>query len=212
MAGFVSFNHFCALCAVVDMSKPIKIIDDGASSVQLYSDWLENADSYLNRCLTDVHWQSRTISLFGKRHLIPRQEAWVGDVGVCYRYSGQDYIANGWPAQLDDIVDNIQRQFNWLANSALLNYYQDGQSSMGWHSDNEKELGNCPLVIILSLGGSRTIQFRHVADKKQKESIELSHGSLLVMKGDTQQHWQHAIPKRACALPRISCTFRKVVS
>jgi alkylated DNA repair dioxygenase AlkB len=212
MAGFASFNHFCALCALVDMSKPIKIIDDGVSSVQLYSDWLKNADSYFERCLSEVDWQTRVISLFGKQHPIPREEAWVGDKGVGYRYSGQDYIANGWPASLDVIASNIQKEFAWAVNSALLNYYSDGQSSMGWHSDNEKELGECPMVVILSMGASRTIQFRQIKDHKLKTSVELEHGSLLVIRGETQHQWQHAIPKRAGKAARVSCTFRKVIT
>lgn len=212
MAGFASFNHFCALWAVVDMSKPIKIIDDGVSSVQLYSDWLKNADSYFERCLTEVDWQSRVIRLFGKQHPIPRKEAWVGDKGIGYRYSGHDYMANGWPSGLEVIASEIQKQVGWLTNSALLNYYRDGHSSMGWHSDNEKELGDCPLVAIVSMGASRTIQFRQASDHKKKVSVELEHGSLLVMHGETQRHWQHAIPKRAGKLARISCTFRKVIN
>ncbi|MDN3648305.1 alpha-ketoglutarate-dependent dioxygenase AlkB [Reinekea marina] len=194
------------------MSKPITIIDDGLSRVQVYSDWLNNADACFEKLQQEVEWQHRKIILFGKEHSIPRQESWVGEQGVGYQYSGHRYIAAGWPECLANVPAQIEKAFGWKANSALLNFYTDGQNSMGWHSDDEPELGHNPTIMILSVGEPRTFQMRHKKEKQQKHAIELAHGSLLIMSKETQHHWQHAIPKRAkIKQPRISCTFRKVL-
>ncbi|MFQ3261162.1 alpha-ketoglutarate-dependent dioxygenase AlkB family protein [Reinekea sp.] len=195
------------------MSKPITLIDDGLSCVEVYSDWLDNADACFEKLLQEIDWKYREITLFGTQHTIPRKEAWVGEKGIAYRYSGHTYIANGWPEGLIKLPKLINRHFGWQANSALLNYYADGQQSMGWHSDNEPELGVDPTIVILSLGESRTLQLRHKSEKSKKHAIDLAHGSLLVMSKETQQNWQHAIPKRMkVKQPRISCTFRCVKS
>ena len=95
-------------------------------------------------------------------------------------------------------------------NSVLANYYRGGQDSVAWHSDNEPELGVNPIIASVSLGGTRCFQMRHKKIAEERYALELEHGSLLVMQGPTQHFWQHQIPKRKYALPRINLTFRRI--
>jgi alkylated DNA repair dioxygenase AlkB len=149
--------------------------------------------------------------LFGKYHWIPRKEAWIAESGVRYTYSRQSYAGTGWHPALEQIAERLEQQFNWVSNGALLNYYRDGSDKMGWHSDNEPELGQYPNIAILSLGSTRQLQFRQTAEPSEKLKIDLPNGSLLWITGKTQSHWQHSLPKRAQREARISCTFRKVI-
>lgn len=155
-------------------------------------------------------WTSRQIQLFGKYHVIPRLESWVADPGLSYRYSGKTYTPAIWPEELSNIRDSIELEFGWRANGCLLNRYRSGVDSMGWHADNEPELGLNPTVFILSLGSNRDIMFRALDPMSRKIKIFLSSGDLLLMSGGLQHHWQHSLPKRAHADERISCTFRQI--
>jgi len=193
------------------MVTPIQINNDQTGLVELYPDWNQNSGLF-DSLKQQAVWQRRTIRLFGKTHPIPRLESWVGDQGVCYVYSGQTYVASGWPDILLPVVESLRRQFGWQANGALLNYYRNGSDSMGWHSDDEPELGPNPSLAILSLGASRQMQLRNIENPSQKLSVNLTPSSLLWMHGSVQHHWQHALPKRARSEERISVTFRKIIS
>jgi len=192
------------------MLTSIKLLDDETGNIRLYPDWLANADEIFAELETSIAWQGRTIRLFGKAHAIPRLEQWIGAPGVAYRYSGQSYVAQGWPATLAALPDRLLEEFAWQSNGALLNYYRNGQDSMGWHSDNEPELGVNPSVAILSLGQARTLLMRRIDNHQNKLVLELTGGSLLWMSGATQDYWQHSLPKRANRTGRISCTFRNI--
>lgn len=192
------------------MGTSIILLNDETGFVRLYPDWISNADEIFAGLAEAIDWQSRTIRLFGKSHPIPRLERWVGETGVGYRYSGQDYVADGWPRLLVSLPAALLEQFGWHSNGALLNYYRTGQDSMGWHADDEPELGDNPNVGILSLGQARSFQLRRSADHRDKLSVELGSGSLVWMSGPTQVNWQHSLPKRANQGARISCTFRNI--
>ena len=150
--------------------------------------------------------------MFGRKVMIPRLEAWVGEPGIRYHYSGQDYTARGWPAALEPILERLQQEFSWQANSALLNYYRSGQDSVGLHADDEPELGPNPTIAILSVGAMRKLSFKPKDPKQGGFQVGLPPGGLLLMTGATQTYWKHAINKVSQAEARISCTFRQIVS
>ncbi|MEC8103316.1 MAG: alpha-ketoglutarate-dependent dioxygenase AlkB [Pseudomonadota bacterium] len=165
------------------------------------------ADLMANLC-----WQQPSITLYGKQHPIPRLQAWLGDRPHKYRYSGQDFIADIWPDSVADIARDISAETGVLMNSVLVNLYRDGQDSMGWHADDEPELGPDPVIASLSLGATRDFALRRTGTTRQAGRIALSDGSLLVMKAGMQSRWQHALPKRArVKLPRINLTFRQII-
>ncbi len=167
-----------------------------------------------NRLLTDllanVAWKQEAIQLFGKEIQQPRLTAWYGDENAIYTYSNIVNHPLPWLPDLRQIKHRCETLTGARFNSVLLNYYRDGQDSMGWHQDNEPELGDNPVIASVSLGATRRFQLRH---KKRKElatiSIDLMHGSMLLMRGTTQRFWKHQIPKTAQAVgARINLTFR----
>jgi alkylated DNA repair dioxygenase AlkB len=158
-----------------------------------------------------VIWQQEAIVIFGARQLVPRLVAWHGDPGARYTYSGTTHEPLPWFPALQRIRDRVQ----WLSgahfNAVLLNLYRDGRDSMGWHSDDEPELGPSPVIASVSLGATRRFCLRHRRRKDQKVDLSLGHCSLLLMAGATQQHWLHAVPKTARPVgERINLTFRLV--
>ncbi|GAB3825987.1 alpha-ketoglutarate-dependent dioxygenase AlkB family protein [Pontibacter rugosus] len=168
------------------------------------------SDLYLQELLEQVDWQQQSIKLFGKLQPMPRLTAWYGDKG--YTYSGLDNKPQPWLPVLQKLREQVQEASGQKYNSVLLNLYRNGQDSMGWHSDDEPELGQEPSIASLSLGGERRFSFKHRTRKDVAPvRITLSHGSLLLMQGPTQHHWLHHIPKTAKDVqPRINLTFRHV--
>ena len=134
------------------------------------------------------------------------------------RRVGSEWQPIGWDeafalvaSRLGEIRERVEREVRQRVNGVLLNYYRDGQDSMGWHSDDEPELRRDPLVASLSLGGSRRFDLRRKGQTRIAHSLELTHGSLLVMRGATQHHWQHQVAKtRRSCMPRLNLTFRLV--
>jgi len=142
----------------------------------------------------------------------PRLTAWYGDPGKAYSYSGITMQPHNWTKALLEIKQRIEAVAGASFNSALLNLYRDGKDSMGWHRDNEKELGINPVIGSVSFGAARTFVLRHYTDKKLKQSIELTHGSFLLMRGRTQHCWEHSLPKRITSTgERINITFRRIL-
>lgn len=186
------------------------LYSDILSEITLYPSWLSGAEDFFLDLKTQVDWKTRDIEIFGRTHKIPRLESFVGESDLSYIYSGKQYLAADWPANMRHVADRIRVEFSWPTNCALLNYYRDGKDSMGWHSDDEPELGLNPTIMILSLGYARDFQLRKKSDKSVKLNIRLDSGSLLVMKGAVQSEWQHGLPKRAKAGERISCTYRYI--
>ncbi|WP_072671026.1 alpha-ketoglutarate-dependent dioxygenase AlkB family protein [Vibrio injensis] len=170
---------------------------------------LEQADNAYKRLSLELNWQQQAIMMFGKPIMQPRLHAWYGE--KAYRYSGLSLAPQSWAPALLPLKAQCERVADQPFNSVLANLYRHGQDSMGWHQDNEPELGHQPVIASLSLGATRRFALRHI-QSKEKLTFELSHGSLLVMAGDTQHCWQHTIPKtRQACQPRINLTFRQII-
>jgi alkylated DNA repair dioxygenase AlkB len=171
-------------------------------------------DAVFDRLIAEVPWRQERILVWGKMHLQPRLVAWYGDRGSDYTYSGITLTPLPWTDLLLEIKSRIETVSAASFNSVLLNYYRDNRDSMGFHSDDEPELGLRPVIASLSLGEERTLILKHKLNKLAKPvRLKLASNSLLLMKGETQKYWTHGIAKesRPCG-PRINLTFRRIVS
>ena len=141
----------------------------------------------------------------------PRRSCWIGDPDASYRYSSTQFAPRPWPPVLRPIRARLQDELGIGFNSVLANLYRDGRDRMGWHRDDERELGAQPVIASISLGAARRFVLKQRADPKVSRAITLPHGSLLLMAGDTQAHYRHALPATAKAVgPRINLTFRRI--
>ena len=173
----------------------------------------EKSLNFLPQLLDTIKWKQNTIKMYGKENPVPRLEAWYGDPGKSYAYSGIRMEPNPWTDELREIKRSIEAEVEISFNSVLINYYRDGQDRVAWHSDDEKELGKNPVIGSVSFGAERTFKLRHKRYKENnlKQSIVLKNGSFLLMKGATQHHWMHEIPRTAKPIgPRINLTFRVI--
>jgi len=190
---------------------PVSLIDGDA---RLVADFLTHAesDAYFSKLLDLVAWEQHVIRIRGREVASPRLSAWYGDPGAHYRYSGLSLEPLPWLPPIAELKARVEAVCEAPFNSVLLNLYRDGADSMGWHSDDEPELGERPLIASLSLGGSRRFRLRHRGRKElEPVAIELECGSLLIMQGDTQRFWKHQVPKtRRTVAPRINLTFRRI--
>ncbi|RMG26268.1 MAG: alpha-ketoglutarate-dependent dioxygenase AlkB [Bacteroidetes bacterium] len=182
--------------------------------IQLIEEFIpqKQADLYLQALLEQVQWEQRSIRLFGKSFLQPRLTAWYGDPQKTYTYSGISWEPLPWTPLLLEMKDRVEQAAQHPFNSVLLNLYRNGQDSMGWHSDDEPELGKNPCIASVSLGQSRTFHLRHRSRPQAKPlHLLLTHGSLLLMQGSLQHHWKHQLPKSRKKMgPRINLTFRYI--
>ena len=166
------------------------------AELQFDPHWLSRheADELMAALLDAVPWEIHRIRLFGREVDSPRLSCWIGDPEARYRYSGTLFAPRPWHACLLPVRARLSRQLDVAFNSVLANRYRSGRDAMGWHSDNEPELGARPVIASLSMG------------------LDLPHGSLLVMRGDTQTHYRHALPRTAKAVgERINLTFRRIL-
>ncbi|MGB5325238.1 MAG: alpha-ketoglutarate-dependent dioxygenase AlkB [Pseudomonadales bacterium] len=171
----------------------------------------QRAAALYRRLLEDIDWQQPDITVFGKRHKLPRLTAFYGDDGIDYSYSGLRHSALQWTPTLQRLKKDVERATGLHFNSVLANLYRDGADSNGWHADNEAELGAQPQIASLSFGASRDFHFKHRVLAEHYYSCALHSGSLLVMAGDMQNHWLHQLPKRRRVHDaRINLTFRCV--
>ena len=171
----------------------------------------KKADNLLSVLKEGIEWTQNTIRFYGKESLVPRLEAWYGDEGKSYAYSGIYMDPKPWTSELLSIKQAIEPVAGVSFNSVLINYYRDGKDRVAWHSDDEKELGQNPIIGSVSLGAERKFKLRHKQYKANglKHEILLRHGSFLLMQGTTQHHWMHEIPRTAKPIgPRINLTFR----
>lgn len=161
----------------------------------------------------EIAWRQDSATIFGRHHLLPRLTAWYGDPGKTYSYSGIHMEPLPWTPTLHHIKAVIEPIAQVEFNSVLLNLYRHGQDSMGWHSDDEPELGTNPVIGSVSLGGCRRFLLRHKTDKSiPKVEARLTNGSFLLMRGPTQHFWQHHVPKTQRPVePRINLTFRVIL-
>ena len=160
----------------------------------------------------DVSWIQEPVILFGKRRMQPRLTAFFGDEDMEYSYSGLTMKAKNWTSPLAKIKEKLETKFEASFNVCLLNYYRDGKDYMGWHRDNEHALGEYPVIVTVSFGSTRIFQFRDYKEKMPVVSLELDHGSVLLMKRQTQEYWEHRVPKTTLPVgPRINLTFRLIL-
>lgn len=158
-----------------------------------------------------IPWQQDDIKIYGKVHPQPRLTALFGNDGKSYSYSNIIMQPHPWNSLLQKMKFKLEDVVEANFSTVLLNLYRDGKDSNGWHADNEKELGQNPVIASLSFGAERYFHLKHKFDKELKQKILLEHGSLLIMKGTTQHFWLHQIPKTAKPIPpRINLTFRTI--
>lgn len=173
------------------------------------------ADALFATLMHDIAWRHDEALIYGKRITTARQVAWYGDAAFDYTYSGVTRRALPWNAILLAIREKVESTIATISptrfNSCLLNLYADGSQGMAWHSDDEKELGTNTVIASVSFGATRKFAFKHKRSGDKRE-LMLRHGQLIVMRGDTQTYWQHAIMKSARVhTPRISLTFRTIL-
>ena len=181
--------------------------------VALLRNWLDPAVASIlfDTLHATLPWQVHRVRMFGREFDSPRRSCWIGDPDAAYRYSGVRHEPHPWPAVLLPIRERLTRETGVAFNSVLANLYRDGRDCMGWHSDDEPELGERPVIASLSLGATRRFLLRHRRDPSRRHALDLPHGSLLLMQGDTQAHWRHALPRTARPVaPRINLTFRRI--
>jgi len=172
---------------------------------------LAEADLLLQQLLKEIDWKQESMNMYGKKVLFPRLMAWHGDAGSTYAFSGNAYHPQPWTPPLLKIKQRIEPVAGVHFNSVLLNLYRNGKDAMGWHADDEPELGPDPVIASVNLGATRRFMLRYKTDHQLKYELELQHGSLLIMKGTLQHYWQHQVPKTALTLPsRINLTFRVI--
>lgn len=170
----------------------------------------KESDLFLSLLLEKIEWKQEEMNMYGKLLKFPRLTAWYGDNDKAYSFSGIKLSPSSWSEELLEIKNKIEPECDVLFNSVLLNLYRDGNDSISWHTDAEKELGKNPLIASVNFGASRKFQLRH-KETKEKIEIELKHGSLLIMKGELQHFWQHQVPKtKKVVRNRINLTFRLI--
>ena len=168
---------------------------------------------YMQTLRRTVRWRQNKIRFYGKESLVPRLEAWYGDKGKSYSYSGITMHPDPWTSELNSIKERLEKKCSERFNSVLINLYRDGKDRVAWHSDDEKELGNKPTIASISFGEERKFRFRHKEHDANglREEIVLESGSLLLMRGNTQENWKHEVPKTSRKIgPRINLTFRRI--
>lgn len=168
------------------------------------------ANQYLDYLLNEIEWENDKAIIYGKLIITKRKAAWYGDRPFEYTYSKTTKTAIPWTPELLELKAIAERTTGKTYNSCLLNLYHDGSEGMTWHSDAEKDLVKNGAIASLSFGAQRKFSFKH-KETKETKSILLEHGSVLVMKGTTQTHWLHSIPKSVkVTKPRINLTFRTI--
>lgn len=171
-----------------------------------------DADILFQFLLHQCQWRQEIIHVYGKDHPIPRLQVWLGNGQIPYTYSGKTFISEHWPTAINNLAAKISEIAGVKFNTVLGNLYRNGHDSMGWHADDEVELGKHPVIASLSLGATRDFAFRQQGATRQHSTISLPHGSLLIMHEGIQEAWQHSVPKRKnITSPRINLTFRKVL-
>ena len=175
--------------------------------------WLppDEADALFTGLRDTVPWQVHRIRMRGREIASPRLSCWMGDEGAAYAYSGARFEPHPWPALLSPLRLRLKAECRGAFNGVLANLYRDGRDAMGWHRDDEPELGDAPLIASLSLGGTRRFLLKDA--RGDRHAVALAGGDLLLMSGDSQRLYRHALPRTARPVaPRINLTFRRVAA
>jgi alkylated DNA repair dioxygenase AlkB len=170
------------------------------------------ADRLLLELRDTTAWRQETITLYGRKIHQPRLTAWYGEEGTEYVYSGIRNAPRPWTPALLEVKRAVEPPSGVVFNSVLLNRYRTGRDSVSWHADDEPDFGEQPVIASVSFGGARIFQLKHKRRKELKASIELTHGSVLIMRGGTQANWLHQVPKTARRVDeRLNLTFRAII-
>ena len=174
---------------------------------------LDESHLYMRKLTQSVFWRREKIKMWGKEIVTKRRIAWYADDGKSYTYSGSTFFPSRWNDVLLQLKEKVENYSEIKFNSVLLNEYPNGEVGMGWHSDDEKELGTDPIIASLSFGANRDFIFKHKTDRSiENVKLHLKSGSLLLMLGSTQHYWKHSLPKRLKVKePRINLTFRNII-
>ena len=191
--------------------EPVSLID---GDVRIVANFLAppQSDAYLAELLDLADWKQYSIRIRGREVDSPRLSAWYGDPDAHYAYSGLSLEPRPWLPIILELKARIAAVCDAPFNSVLLNLYRDGADSMGWHSDDEPELGERPVIASLSLGATRRFRLRHRRRKDlEPVALDLENGSLLIVEGDTQRFWKHQVPRsKRVTEPRVNLTFRNI--
>ena len=172
---------------------------------------LEEADHFYQKLLSDIDWKNDEAVIFGKKILTKRKVAWHGDEEFSYTYSKSTKTALPWTPELLQLKNLAEEKTGETFNSCLLNLYHNGEEGMAYHSDGEKDLKKNGAIASMSFGAERKFLFKHKTSGEKVE-IFLEHGSLLVMKDETQSFWMHRLPtSKKIYTPRVNLTFRTIV-
>ena len=201
----------------MNLSRPQCSGDEGLPGAKLSLDlaWLPRvqADALFETLRREIPWETHRIRMFGREVDSPRLSCWIGDEDAAYAYSGTRFEPRPWPASLLAVRQRLSHELETGFDSVLANLYRSGRDAMGWHSDDERELGSEPVIASLSLGAARRFVLKSRDDVRLKREFLLPHGSLLVMAGQTQRHCRHCLPRTARPVgERINLTFRRVLA
>jgi len=178
--------------------------------VNYYGPVIPDTQRIFDSLLNSIDWKNDEVMMFGKRIVTKRKTAWYGDADLAYTYSKITRTALPWTPEILELKKIVEDLSSETYNSCLLNLYHDGSEGMGWHSDDEREIVSRSAIASLSFGSERRFLLKHKISK-ETISLVLENGSLLVMKGEVQEHWWHSVPKSVkVAEPRINLTFRKM--
>lgn len=215
-----SKQFYCAsqLAEALTQFSAAQAIDIADANVSLVPGYLSAAQGrkLFDTLIDSLDWEQPRLKMFGREVLSPRLHAWHGDDDAHYRWSGRVWQPKPWPPALGRLRDRLQRQLSIRFNSCLVNRYRSGEDAMGWHADDEPELGLNPVIASISIGAVREFDFQHrglrdLNGAAAKHRIPLADGSLLLMFGETQQHWKHRIRRqRNVSGERLNLTFRVV--
>jgi alkylated DNA repair dioxygenase AlkB len=197
---------------LINNNKIVQVLNrDGR--VDYYGKIITNvkANLYFEILLQNIVWKNDEAIILGKHIITKRKTAWYGDSDYLYTYSNTTRRALPWTSELRDLKQLVEKLTETKFNSCLLNLYHDGNEGLAWHSDDEKVLRRNGTIASLSFGAERKFSLKH-KKTKQTISIILEHGSLLVMKDETQVYWLHSLPKtKKIVMPRINLTFREII-
>lgn len=185
------------------------------AELSLWPQWLgpAQADALFAELQATIPWETHRIRIYGREVDSPRLSCWIGDEDATYVYSRTRFEPRPWMPALLALRERLEVVCDAPFNSVLANLYRNGHDSMGWHSDNESELGPQPVIASLSLGAVRRFRLkpRRAEGARDAHTIELGHGSLLRMAGDTQRLYLHDLPKTSVSVgPRLNLTFRQL--
>jgi len=183
-----------------------------ADQIEFFPNWIDESTAWhlFDLLKLKLTWKQGQLQMYGKKVNTPRLECFLSDPNVHYTYSGQLLARYDWPDFLSPIHQKLKKLYSKPFNACLANYYRNGHDKVGWHADDEANLGKHPLIASLSFGASRTFQIKHNTKSNQQQWL-LTHGSLLIMKNNFQTDWKHQIPLEKKVLgSRINLTFRTI--